>query len=163
MSAPVLCTVGAEIIFYIESHWIHHNTWKTFVSCLVSGGGINAFRMASSNASPVEKSCVCAYIAFLAGIFSWYATVLDYVYILDCVVGNINVTIGLTLHLHKYKLQNSLHFFPFKNEIILFNSMKFCKRRWMTFVTHAEDLRRKWQDNIKIDVIEIVCLDISQW
>jgi hypothetical protein len=40
--------------------------------------------------------------------------------------------------------------------------MKFCKMRWMTIVTHAEDLRRKWQDNIKIDVIEILCVDISQ-
>jgi hypothetical protein len=29
--------------------------------------------MASSNASPAEKSCACAYIAFLAGIFSCYA------------------------------------------------------------------------------------------
>jgi hypothetical protein len=28
--------------------------------------------------------------------------------------------------------------------------------------THAEDVRRKWQDNIKIDVIEIVCVDITQ-
>jgi hypothetical protein len=28
--------------------------------------------------------------------------------------------------------------------------------RWMTFVTHTDDLRRKWQDNIKTDVIEIV-------
>jgi hypothetical protein len=39
---------------------------------LFSGSGINAFRMASSNSSPAEKSCACAYIAFLAGIFSWY-------------------------------------------------------------------------------------------
>jgi hypothetical protein len=29
--------------------------------------------MASSNSSPDEKSCACAYIAFLAGIFSCYA------------------------------------------------------------------------------------------
>jgi hypothetical protein len=31
----------------------------------------------------------------------------------------------------------------------------------MTFVTHTEDLRRKWQDNIKTDVIETVCVDIT--
>jgi hypothetical protein len=73
VSAPVLCTVGVVIMFYIESHWIHQNTWNTFVCCLFSGCGINAFRMASSNSSPAEKSCACAYIAFLAGIFSWYA------------------------------------------------------------------------------------------
>jgi hypothetical protein len=66
-------TVGVEIMFYIESHWIHHNTWKTFVCCLLSGCGINAFRMASSNSSPAEKSCACAYVTFWAGIFSWYA------------------------------------------------------------------------------------------
>jgi hypothetical protein len=29
--------------------------------------------MASSNSSLIAKSCACAYIAFLAGIFSWYA------------------------------------------------------------------------------------------
>jgi hypothetical protein len=29
--------------------------------------------MASSNWSPAEKSCACAYIAFLAGVFSCYA------------------------------------------------------------------------------------------
>jgi hypothetical protein len=29
--------------------------------------------MASSNTSPAAKFCACAYIAFLAGIFSWYA------------------------------------------------------------------------------------------
>jgi hypothetical protein len=40
--------------------------------------------------------------------------------------------------------------------------MKFCKMRWKTFVTHTEDLGRKWQDNIKIDIIEIVCVDITQ-
>jgi hypothetical protein len=47
--------------------------------------------------------------------------------------------------------------------VIHFNSMKFCKMRWMTFVTHTEDLRRKWQDNAKIDVIETVsvCVWIS--
>jgi hypothetical protein len=60
-------------MFYIESHWIHQNTWKAFVCCLFSGCGINAFRMTSSNSSPAEKSCACAYIAFLAGIFSCYA------------------------------------------------------------------------------------------
>jgi hypothetical protein len=73
MSAPVLCTVGVVIMFYIESHWIHQNTWEPIVCCLFSGSGINAFRMVSSNSSPGEKSCTCAYIAFLAGIFSWYA------------------------------------------------------------------------------------------
>jgi hypothetical protein len=67
------CTVGVVVIFYIESHWIHQNTWNTFVCCLFSGCGINAFRMASSISSLAEKSCACAYIAFLAGIFSWYA------------------------------------------------------------------------------------------
>jgi hypothetical protein len=60
-------------MFYIESHWIHQNTWKTTVCCLFSGCGINAFRMDSSNSSLAEKSCACAYIAFLGGIFSWYA------------------------------------------------------------------------------------------
>jgi hypothetical protein len=39
--------------------------------------------------------------------------------------------------------------------------MMFCKMRWMTFETHTEDLRRKWQVNIKTDVIEIVCMWIS--
>jgi hypothetical protein len=29
--------------------------------------------MDSSNSSPAEKSYACAYIVFLAGIFSWYA------------------------------------------------------------------------------------------
>jgi hypothetical protein len=29
--------------------------------------------MASSNSSLAEKSCACAYIAFAAEIFSWYA------------------------------------------------------------------------------------------
>jgi hypothetical protein len=60
-------------MFYIESHWIRQNTWKPIVCCLFSGSGINAFRMVSSNSSPAEKSCACAYIAFLAGIFSCYA------------------------------------------------------------------------------------------
>jgi hypothetical protein len=46
---------------------------KPIVCCLLSGGGINAFRMASSNLSRAEKSCACAYMTFLAGIFSWYA------------------------------------------------------------------------------------------
>jgi hypothetical protein len=32
----------------------------------------------------------------------------------------------------------------------------------MTFVIHTEDLRRKWQDNIKIDVTETVYVDITQ-
>jgi uncharacterized membrane protein YhaH (DUF805 family) len=73
VSAPVLCTVGVVIMFYIESHWIHQNTWKPIVCCLFSGCGINVFRMASSNSSHAEKSCACAYIAFLAGIFSCYA------------------------------------------------------------------------------------------
>jgi hypothetical protein len=40
--------------------------------------------------------------------------------------------------------------------------MKFCKMSWMTFVTYTDELKLKWQDNIKIYVIEIVCLDISQ-
>jgi hypothetical protein len=40
---------------------------------LFSGCGINTFRMDSSNSSLAAKSCACAYIAFLAGIFSWYA------------------------------------------------------------------------------------------
>jgi hypothetical protein len=40
--------------------------------------------------------------------------------------------------------------------------MKFYKMKWMTIVTHAEDLRRKWQDNVNIYVIEIVCVDITQ-
>jgi hypothetical protein len=73
VSAPVLCTVGVVIMFYIESHWIHQNTWKPIVCCLFSDSGINAFRMASSNSSHAAKSCACAYIAFLAGIFSCYA------------------------------------------------------------------------------------------
>jgi hypothetical protein len=60
-------------MFYIELHWIHQNTWKTVVCCLFRGSGINTFRMASSSSSPAEKSCACAYIAFLAEIFSWYA------------------------------------------------------------------------------------------
>jgi hypothetical protein len=75
VSAPVLCTVGVVVMFYIESHWIPQNTWKPIVCCLFSGSGINAFRMASNNSSPAEKSCACAYITFLAGIFSCYATV----------------------------------------------------------------------------------------
>jgi hypothetical protein len=29
--------------------------------------------MASSNSSLAAKSCACAYIAFLGGIFSWFA------------------------------------------------------------------------------------------
>jgi hypothetical protein len=41
--------------------------------------------------------------------------------------------------------------------------MKFCKIIWKTFVTHMEDVSRKWQDNIKIDVIETVCTNISEW
>jgi hypothetical protein len=32
----------------------------------------------------------------------------------------------------------------------------------MTFVAHKEDIRRKWQDNIKFDVIQIVCVVINQ-
>jgi hypothetical protein len=60
-------------MFYIESLWVHQNTWKPTVCCLFSGSGINSFRMASSNSSPAEKSCACAYIAFLAGIFTCYA------------------------------------------------------------------------------------------
>jgi hypothetical protein len=60
-------------MFYSEPHWINQNTWKTVVCCLFSGCGINAFRMACSNTSPAAKSCACAYISFLAGIFSWYA------------------------------------------------------------------------------------------
>jgi hypothetical protein len=75
VSAPVLCTVSVVIMFYIESHWFNQNTWKRIVCCLLSGSGINAFRMASSNSSPAEKSCACACIAFLAGIFSWYADI----------------------------------------------------------------------------------------
>jgi hypothetical protein len=71
------------------------------------------------------------------------------------VVGNVKVSIGLTLELHQYYLQNFLNFIPGINSLIHFNSMKFCKIIWMTFVTHTEDLRRKCQD-IKIDVIEIV-------
>jgi hypothetical protein len=43
------------------------------VRCLFNSCGINAFRMDSSNSSLAEKSCACAYIAFLAGIFSCYA------------------------------------------------------------------------------------------
>jgi hypothetical protein len=81
MSAPVLCTVGVVIMFYVESHWNHQNTWKPIVCCLFSGCGINAFRMASSNSSLVAKSCACAYITFLAGIFSWYA---DCTLIFEC-------------------------------------------------------------------------------
>jgi hypothetical protein len=73
VSAPLLCAVGVVIVFYIESHRIHQNTWKTFVYCLFGGCGINAFKMTSSNSSPADKSCACAYIAFLEGIFSWYA------------------------------------------------------------------------------------------
>jgi hypothetical protein len=77
VSAPLLCTVGVVIMFHIESQWIHQNTWKTFVCCLFSGCGINAFSMASSNSSPAEKSYACAYNAFLAGIFSWYADIIN--------------------------------------------------------------------------------------
>jgi hypothetical protein len=74
VSSPVLCTVCVVLLFHIELHWIHQNTWKPIiVCCLFSGCGINAFRMASSNSSLAAKSCACAYIAFLAGIFSWYA------------------------------------------------------------------------------------------
>jgi hypothetical protein len=73
VSAPVLCTVGVVIMFCIESHWIHQDTWKTIVCCLFRGSEINAFRMACSNTAPAAKSCACAYIAFLAAIFSWYA------------------------------------------------------------------------------------------
>jgi hypothetical protein len=46
---------------------------KLFLCCLFNGSGTNAFRMASSNTSLTAKSCACAYIEFLAGIFSWYA------------------------------------------------------------------------------------------
>jgi hypothetical protein len=63
-------------MFYIESHWIHRNTWKPIVCCFFSGCGINAFRMASSNSSLGAKSCPRAYVAFLAflaGIFYWHA------------------------------------------------------------------------------------------
>jgi hypothetical protein len=70
------CTVGVVIIFYIESHWIHQNTWKAIVCCLFSGYGINAFRMASSNSSLAAKSCACAYIAFLAGFSPGMRTVI---------------------------------------------------------------------------------------
>jgi hypothetical protein len=70
VSAPVLCTVGVVIMFYTESHWIHQNTWNTFVCYLFSGCGMNVFRMACSNTSPAAKSCACAYIAFLLGISS---------------------------------------------------------------------------------------------
>jgi hypothetical protein len=73
VSAPLLCTVGVVIMFYIESHWIRKDTWNPVVHCLFSGCGKNAFRMASSSSSLTEKSCACAYIAFPAGIFSWYA------------------------------------------------------------------------------------------
>jgi hypothetical protein len=54
-------------------HWIPQNRWKPIVCCSFTGCGINAFRTASSNSSHAAKSCACAYIAFLAGIFSWYA------------------------------------------------------------------------------------------
>jgi hypothetical protein len=73
VSAPVLCTVGVVIMFRIELHWIHQNTWRPVVYCLFSGCGISVFRMASSNSSLTAKSCACTYIAFLAGILSWYA------------------------------------------------------------------------------------------
>jgi hypothetical protein len=68
-------------MFSIESHWNYQNTWKPIVCCLFSGCGINAFRMASSS----SKSCACAYIAFLAGIFSWYADSMNVkTYLLTC-------------------------------------------------------------------------------
>jgi hypothetical protein len=66
------------------------------------------------------------------------------VYILDSVVGIVKVFIELTLQLHQYYLQNFLHFIPCINSIIHFNSMKFCKMIWMTFVTHTEEGERKW-------------------
>jgi hypothetical protein len=55
VSTPVLCTMGVVVMFYIESHWIHQNTWKSIVCCLFSCSGINAFRMASSNSSPARE------------------------------------------------------------------------------------------------------------
>jgi hypothetical protein len=67
VSAPALCSVGVVIMFYIESHIRTHER-RLFIVC-----GINAFRMTSSNSSPDEKSCACAYIAFLSGTFSCYA------------------------------------------------------------------------------------------
>jgi hypothetical protein len=57
-------------------HWITLNSsehLKHVVCCSFIGCGINAFRMASTNSSLAAKSCACAYIAYLAGIFSWYA------------------------------------------------------------------------------------------
>ena len=41
------------------------------VHCMFSGLGTNAFGMGSSNLSLSKKSCTCASIAFLSGIFSW--------------------------------------------------------------------------------------------
>jgi hypothetical protein len=41
-SAPLLRIVGVVIMSYIESHWIHQNTWKPIVWCFFSGCGINA-------------------------------------------------------------------------------------------------------------------------
>jgi hypothetical protein len=68
-----VCCGCCDIMFYIESHWIHQNIWTPIVCCLFSGCGINVFSMTSSNSSLDAKSCACAYIAFLRGIFSWYA------------------------------------------------------------------------------------------
>jgi hypothetical protein len=55
VSAPLLCAVGVVIMFYIESHWIRQNTWKPTVCYLLSGCGINAFRMVSSNCREILR------------------------------------------------------------------------------------------------------------
>jgi hypothetical protein len=52
--------------------------------------------MASSNSSPAEKSCACAYIAFLAGIFSWYVDCIQHVWdeiLQNCCLVMIMITI----------------------------------------------------------------------
>jgi hypothetical protein len=64
---------------------------KYYFCCLFSGCGINAFGMASSNWSLAAESCACAYIAFLAGIFSRYADTTN-----SCVSSNAEVKIEYT-------------------------------------------------------------------
>lgn len=78
MSAPLLCSVGVVITFYTEKKNKLFNDVKyaftnesLFFCSLIVSGTTNYFRVASSNSSLIAKSCACAYIKFIAGIFSW--------------------------------------------------------------------------------------------
>jgi hypothetical protein len=69
VSAPVLCTVllwWCSTVNHIEFIRTHESHCLLFVQWLWN----KCSQEGSSNSSRAEKSCACAYIAFLAGIFS---------------------------------------------------------------------------------------------